>query len=129
MCSRKRVRESRHVGVLRRILERLTGEVFGALANPVRRRLPEALRDGPRAAGELAGQFELSRPAVSEHLAVLRATGLVREEPRGRHHYYHLQAGPLAEVDAWLHPFERYWRARTVALDELLNEEDSRGAD
>lgn len=58
-------------------------DVFSALANPVRRTLLEALRDGPRAAGDLAGAFELSRPAVSEHLAVLRGAGLVREEPRG----------------------------------------------
>lgn len=97
-------------------------DVFGALANPVRRRLLEALREGPRAAGELAGQFELSRPAVSEHLAVLRNAHLVREEPRGRHRYYHLVAEPLADVQDWLHPFERYWRARLVALRDVVEE-------
>jgi DNA-binding transcriptional ArsR family regulator len=97
-------------------------DVFGALANPVRRRLLEALRDGPRAAGELAGQFELSRPAVSEHLAVLRNAHLVHEEPRGRHRYYHLAAEPLAEVQDWLHPFERYWRARLAALRDVVEE-------
>jgi DNA-binding transcriptional ArsR family regulator len=97
-------------------------DVFGALANPVRRRLLEALREGPRAAGELAGQFELSRPAVSEHLAVLRNARLVREEPRGRHRYYHLAAEPLADVQDWLHPFERYWRARLAALRDVVEE-------
>ena len=97
-------------------------DVFGALANPVRRRLLEALREGPRAAGELAGQFELSRPAVSEHLAVLRNAHLVREEPRGRHRYYHLVAEPLADVQDWLHPFERYWRARLAALRDVVEE-------
>nr|WP_280345795.1 metalloregulator ArsR/SmtB family transcription factor [Nocardia neocaledoniensis] len=99
-------------------------DVFSALANPVRRHLLEALRDGPRAAGDLAGRFELSRPAVSEHLAVLRNAGLVREEPRGRHRYYHLDANPLAEVGEWLHPFEHYWRARLGALRDLLDEEN-----
>lgn len=99
-------------------------DVFNALSSPVRRRLLEALRAGPRAAGELAGEFELSRPAVSEHLAVLRNAGLVREEPRGRHRYYHLEAAPLAEVGAWLHPFEHYWRARMRALTDLLDEEN-----
>jgi DNA-binding transcriptional ArsR family regulator len=97
-------------------------DVFGALANPVRRRLLEALREGPRAAGELAGQFELSRPAVSEHLAVLRNAHLVREEPRGRHRYYHLAAEPLADVQDWLNPFERYWRARLAALRDVVEE-------
>jgi DNA-binding transcriptional ArsR family regulator len=99
-------------------------DVFGALANPVRRELLEALRGGPRPAGELAGAFALSRPAVSEHLAVLRQAGLVREEPRGRHRYYHLQADPLAEVSAWLHPFEQYWRDRMSALRDLIDEEN-----
>ncbi|MFF2144879.1 ArsR/SmtB family transcription factor [Kitasatospora sp. NPDC058190] len=100
-------------------------DVFSALANPVRRKLLESLQGGPRAAGELAGDFELSRPAVSEHLAVLKSARLVREEPRGRHRYYHLEPGPLAEVEEWLHPFERYWRARMRSLRELLDEESS----
>ncbi|MGK5679132.1 ArsR/SmtB family transcription factor [Actinoplanes sp. URMC 104] len=99
-------------------------DVFGALANPVRRRLLEALRDGPLPAGELAGRFALSRPAVSEHLAVLRHARLVTEEPRGRHRYYHLAAEPLAEVDDWLHPFERYWRGRLTALRDVVEGED-----
>jgi DNA-binding transcriptional ArsR family regulator len=95
-------------------------DVFGALANPVRRQLLEALRDGPLAAGELAGLFALSRPAVSEHLAVLRQAGLVSEEPRGRHRYYHLAAEPLTEVRDWLHPFEWYWRERLTTLRDLV---------
>jgi DNA-binding transcriptional ArsR family regulator len=100
------------------------GDVFAALANPVRRQLLEALRAGPRAAGDLAGQFALSRPTVSEHLAVLRGASLVREEPRGRHRYYHLAAEPLAGVQDWLHPFERHWRTRLTALRDLVEGED-----
>src|SRR3954469_25063698 len=99
-------------------------DVFGALANPVRRQLLEALRDGPRPAGDLAGRFALSRPTVSEHLAVLRHAGLVTEEPRGRHRYYHLAAEPLAEVQDWLHPFEQYWRERLATLRDVLEGED-----
>ncbi|MFG2947154.1 ArsR/SmtB family transcription factor [Streptomyces adustus] len=99
-------------------------DVFAVLANPVRRRLLERLREGPCSASELAAMFELGRPAVSEHLAVLRGAGLVREEPRGRHRFYHLQADRLAEVGEWLHPFEQYWRQRLEALADLLDEED-----
>ncbi len=102
----------------------VAGDVFGALAHPVRRSLLEALREGPRAAGDLAGAFELSRPAVSEHLSVLKKAHLVREEPRGRHRYYHLEAAPLAEIGQWLHPFEHYWRARMRALSDLIDEEN-----
>ncbi|QES02564.1 MULTISPECIES: ArsR/SmtB family transcription factor [Streptomyces] len=97
-------------------------DVYSALSNPVRRKLLEGLIAGPRPAGELAGEFSLSRPAVSEHLAVLRRAGLVSEEPRGRHRYYHLRPEPLAEVGAWLHPFEHYWRARMGALRDVLDE-------
>jgi DNA-binding transcriptional ArsR family regulator len=97
-------------------------DVFAALANPVRRRLLEELRDGPRAVNDLVSLFELGRPAVSEHLQVLKQAGLVREEPRGRQRFYHLEAVPLAQVDDWLHPFERYWRDRLRALRDLLDE-------
>ncbi|WP_431960072.1 ArsR/SmtB family transcription factor [Actinacidiphila sp. bgisy160] len=101
-------------------------DVFSALANPVRRRLLESLRDGPRAVNDLAGRFELSRPAVSEHLQVLRQAGLVREEPRGRQRFYHLAPEPLAEVGEWLHPFEHYWRARLHSLRDLLDEQPTK---
>ena len=97
--------------------------IFSALANPVRRRVLELLVDGPRTAGQLAAEFELSRPAVSEHLAILRRASLVREQPEGRQRHYHLDAGPLAEVDQWLHPFERYWRDRLRSLSDVLDEE------
>lgn len=100
------------------------GPVFTALANPVRRRLLELLAEGPRTAGQLAAEFELSRPAVSEHLGVLRRAALVREQERGRERHYHLEAAPLAEVNAWLHPLERYWRQRLRDLDDVLDEEE-----
>lgn len=103
----------------------MPSDVFSALANPVRRRLLESLRDGPRAVNDLAGQFQLSRPAVSEHLAVLRQARLVSEEPRGRQRYYRLEPQPLAEVGEWLHPFEHYWRGRLGTLRDLLDEESS----
>lgn len=98
--------------------------LFTAMANPVRRRLLELLRDGSMTAGSLAARFELSRPAVSEHLRILRRAELVREEVRGRERHYHLTAEPLVAVSEWLHPFERYWRDRLRTLSDVL-EEDS----
>lgn len=97
--------------------------MFGALANPVRREILALLRERPRAVTDLASNFTLGRPAVSEHLQVLRRAGLVREEARGQHRYYHLEAQPLTEVNEWLHPFERYWRDRLRALSDVLDEE------
>ena len=99
--------------------------VFLALANPVRRRLLELLSEGPRTAGDLAGQFDLSRPAVAEHLQVLRRAELVADEPVGRQRRYHLTAAPLEHLSDWLHPFERFWRERLRALADTIEDEES----
>ncbi|MGZ4541219.1 MAG: ArsR/SmtB family transcription factor [Blastococcus sp.] len=101
----------------------MADDVFMALAHPVRRRLLELLAEAPRNAGTLAAQFDLSRPAVAEHLAVLRRAGLVRDDPVGRQRQYRLAAEPLAEVSAWLSPFERYWRARLRSPTDLVEEQ------
>ena len=98
-------------------------DVFAALANPVRREILMRLRRGPRGVGDLTQGFDISRPAVSEHLQVLRKARLIREEPRGRERYYHLDPRPLSEVEAWLEAFERYWKQRLVALEAVLDEQ------
>ncbi len=81
------------------------------------------LRKGPRAVNDLASGFDLGRPAVSEHLQVLRKARLVREEPRGRERYYHLDPRPLSEVESWLESFTKFYERRLAALEELLDEE------
>lgn len=98
-------------------------DVFSALANPVRREILMQLRKGPRAVNDLASGFALGRPAVSEHLQVLRKARLVREEPRGRERYYHLDPRPLSEVGDWLQVFTHYWKQRLAALEDVLDEE------
>lgn len=98
--------------------------VFGALANPVRRRILELLLDGPRAASEIASEFDLNRPAISEHVHVLRVTGLVTEEARGRQRFYSLNTRPLSDVNEWLRPFEHCWGRRMRALKRTLGEEE-----
>ena len=96
--------------------------VFVALANPVRRELLEILSRQPLSAGELSERFELSRPAVAEHLKVLRDAGLVAGEPQGRRRIYRLTAEPLAQLDEWLHPFQKFWRARQANLAEAAEQ-------
>lgn len=102
-----------------------TTDIFGAIANPTRRHILEMLRDGPRPAGEIASSFAVNRPAISEHLQVLRLAGLVTEEARGRQRMYHLNPQALSEFAKWLHPFELYWGRRLDALTEAL-EKDNR---
>ncbi len=101
-------------------------DVFSALANQVRREILMRLRRGPRQVTDLAQGFEIGRPAVSEHLQVLRKARLVKEEPRGRERYYHLDPRPLAEVEEWLEAFSRYWKQRMAALEDVLGEEAKR---
>ncbi|HUE32402.1 MAG TPA: metalloregulator ArsR/SmtB family transcription factor [Mycobacterium sp.] len=99
-----------------------SNRIFLALAHPVRRELLEILTGQQLSAGELSDRFELSRPAVAEHLRVLREAGLVADEPQGRRRIYRLTAEPLAELGEWLHPFEKFWRGRLAVLAEAAEE-------
>jgi DNA-binding transcriptional ArsR family regulator len=96
-------------------------DVAAALADPVRREILLLLRDRERSAGELAACFDVSRPAVSRHLRVLRECGLVVDEARGRHRLYRLDTTPLEPLEAYLaalHARDRW----TGALDALETE-------
>ncbi len=77
-------------------------DVAAAIADPIRREILTLLRDGELAAGEIAACFAVSRPAVSRHLRVLRACGLVVEEARGRRRVYRLDPTPLRPLEGWL---------------------------
>ena len=94
--------------------------VFAALADPTRRRLLELLAAGERSAGELAREFDISRPGVSRHLRVLREAGLVRTRGEGQRRLYSVDPGPLDEVDAWLARWRGFWAQRLEALDTEL---------
>jgi DNA-binding transcriptional ArsR family regulator len=88
-----------------------------AIADPTRRRIVELLADGERSAGEIAAQFETSRPGVSRHLRVLREHGLVQVRSDGQRRLYSLDAEPLAELDSWLAHYRGFWTNRLDALD------------
>jgi DNA-binding transcriptional ArsR family regulator len=84
-----------------------------ALGDPTRRRIFELLQSGPRAVGELAGELPVSRPAVSQHLRVLKKAGLVTERRDGTRRIYRLDPNGLGELRAY---FDRFW---TTALDSF----------
>lgn len=88
-----------------------------ALADPTRRRIVELLVEGERSAGDLAAQFETSRPGVSRHLRVLREQGLVHARDEGRHRLYSLDPEPFVELDEWLERYRAFWTNRLDALD------------
>ena len=75
---------------------------FEALNDPTRRRILERLRAGPRAVGEIAAGMPISRPAVSQHLKVLKESGLVAETRHGTRHYFAIAPEGLGELRAYL---------------------------
>jgi DNA-binding transcriptional ArsR family regulator len=88
-----------------------------ALADPTRMRIVELLVDGERSAGDIAAQFETSRPGISRHLRVLREHGLVRAREDAQRRLYSLDPAPLAELDEWLARYRSFWTNRLDALD------------
>ena len=99
----------------------MASEAFAVLAEPTRRRVLDLLLEQPRPVGELAGLLGLSQPGTSKHLRVLREAGLVRVRQDGQRRWYELRPDPLAEIDAWLRPYRRFWAGRLDALERFLD--------
>lgn len=81
------------------------GNAFAALADPTRRRILERLRTGPKPVGVIAAGLSVSRPAVSQHLKILKEARLVREEPQGTRRVYQIDPQGLGPLRAWLDQF------------------------
>lgn len=98
---------------------------FVAMADPTRRQIVESLSLGERSFGELAAQFEISRPAVSQHLKVLRETGIVNVRADAQRRIYSLQDTALEEIANWTQQIRRFWPARLAQLEQALALDDS----
>lgn len=83
--------------------------VFRAIADPTRREILTLLRTRQHSVGDLAANFQTSRPAISKHLRVLHTAGLVTVRQVGTARLYDLNAKPLREVDEWLRDYEIFW--------------------
>jgi len=97
--------------------------IFGALADPTRRAVLDLLRQGSQPAGQIAGAFPVSRPAISKHLRVLRRAHLVSERRNGRHRFYHLNPEPLKTVDSWLEQYRGFWQTNLGSLKKFVEAE------
>jgi DNA-binding transcriptional ArsR family regulator len=84
-------------------------ETLGAVADPTRRAMLQRLAHGPATVGQLAALFPISRPAVSQHLKVLRDAGLVRPVASARTSPYELVPGPLFLVETWVRDLADRW--------------------
>jgi DNA-binding transcriptional ArsR family regulator len=94
---------------------------FQVLAEPSRQAILELLRDGERPVGELVDQLDLSQPAVSKHLRVLRDAGMVQARVDAQRRLYRIRPEPLAELDAWLAGYRRLWTTHLDRLEEHLD--------
>ena len=96
---------------------------FDVLGDPVRRRILDLLADGELSSGAITAvvqeEFDISQPAVSQHLRVLRVSGFATVRPEGTRRLYAVDAAPFREVDEWLAHFRRFWDQR---LDSLATE-------
>jgi DNA-binding transcriptional ArsR family regulator len=95
--------------------------IFDALGDPTRRSIFERLRRGPRAVGELARDLPVSRPAVSQHLRVLKEAGLVRDEAQGARRLYRIDPDGVGALRAWA---DRFWDDALAAYQAAVEEEE-----
>ena len=95
-------------------------DVYHAIADPTRRAILDRLRGGGVAVSELAAGFDMTRPAVSKHLRVLRDARLVREDRNGRQRVYRLTPGPLRELSLWVESYRNFWPANLMSLKRHL---------
>lgn len=98
---------------------------FDVLAEPMRRKIIDALRERERPVNDLVEILQLSQPGVSRHLRVLREAGLVEVRKDAQRRLYRLRPEPLREIDEWLEPYRAYWSERLDALEAHLDRMDS----
>lgn len=102
---------------------------FHALADPSRRSIVARLSRGPASVSELAEPLPMSLPAVTQHLDVLRASGLVRTEKVGRVRRCRLEAARLAAVEGWIAQHRTAWETQLDQLGDVLDETYGRSSD
>jgi DNA-binding transcriptional ArsR family regulator len=103
------------------LAERLDA-TFAALADPTRRAILARLALGEASVSELAEPFAMSQPAISKHLKVLEKAGLISQAREAQRRPRRLEAAPLAEANAWLENYRKFWEASYEQLDALLDE-------
>jgi DNA-binding transcriptional ArsR family regulator len=101
---------------------------LAALADPTRRRIVEMLAQGQLPAGEIAQRFDMSPPAVSQHLNTLKRAHLVRARVDAQRRIYELDPAGLTEIEQWLGGVRQFWQVRLDALERQLRAADASAA-
>jgi len=98
--------------------------VFEVIAEPNRRAILSLLILSEQSVGQIERQLRMPQPTVSKHLRVLREAGFVESTVDAQRRLYRLKPEPLREIDAWLHPFRRFWAGHLDALERHLDRMD-----
>jgi DNA-binding transcriptional ArsR family regulator len=99
-------------------------DVFRALSDPTRRAVLDRLAGGERSVAQITEALPVSQPAVSQHLAALKAAGLVGERREGRRTFYRIEPAGLAPLIDWLGRYRAFWPERIERLKDILREMD-----
>jgi DNA-binding transcriptional ArsR family regulator len=102
-------------------------ESITALSDPTRQKIVEMLAGKELSAGHIASRFDMSAPAVSQHLKVLKDAKLVNVRADAQKRLYSLNRDGFEEMDEWLARIRRYWTKRLDALEKILRDEDKAG--
>jgi DNA-binding transcriptional ArsR family regulator len=97
-----------------------TLDILEVIAEPTRRRILDAVRDGEQSVNDLVSKVGMHQPGVSRHLKVLRDAGLVEVRRDAQRRMYRLRPEPLMELDAWLEPYRAEWAGRLDSLEQHL---------
>lgn len=95
-------------------------DVFQALADPTRRRIVEALRDGELQVGDVVAKAGVHQSGVSRHLRILHESGFVSMRPDGQRRLYALRSEPFRELEDWLGPYRKLWETRLDRFEAAL---------
>lgn len=102
-------------------------ETIAALSDPTRLKIVEMLAGKELPAGAIASKFDMSAPAISQHLKVLKDAKLVNVRADAQRRLYSLNRDGFEEMDEWLSRIRRYWTRRLDALEKILRDEDKAG--
>jgi DNA-binding transcriptional ArsR family regulator len=105
------------------MVAKTVNQKFIALSDPARLDIVRRLAQGPKTAGQLAGPYKVSRPAISRHLRVLREAGIASAEIRGREWWYTIDTAALDEMEAWLEDVRLMWRTALHSLKDYVEEQ------
>lgn len=97
-------------------------DVFQAIADPTRREIINLVAYSPLNLNAIADNFDVSRPAISQHIKILEECGLINIKKQGRERFCEIQLEPLNDVAIWIEKFRKMWEDRFSAIDDMLED-------